>query len=106
MTPEGEIVRAVLDYLHASGVMAWRMNTGRRGGVVFGFAGLADILGIMPDGRMVAIECKTKAGKLTDDQREFLASVQYRGGVAGVARGIEDVPEILSGRRPVAGAAG
>ena len=53
--------------------------------------GVSDILGILPDGRFLAIECKSPSGKTTTEQDRFLASVNARGGLAFVARGLDDV---------------
>jgi hypothetical protein len=100
VTPEGQVVRDVLDYLELSGVYAFRCNTGRRGGVAFGKVGLSDIIGIMPDGRFLAIECKRPdGGAMSDDQLAFLQEVAERGGLAIVARSVDDVVEGLKGER-------
>ncbi len=99
-TPEGLVVNACLDYLAARRIYAWRNNTGavsipsahgRDRFIRYGKPGSSDILGIMPDGRFLAVECKTKTGRLTDLQQGFLAEVEARGGVAIVARRVEDV---------------
>jgi hypothetical protein len=95
MTEEGKIVKACLEYLVLNGVYAWRNNSGARGGVRYGKVGSADILGIMPDGRFLAIECKTATGRATDEQEAFLAEVESRGGVSGIARGIPDMMRIM-----------
>jgi hypothetical protein len=96
--PESEVLRACLDYLAARGIFAWRNNTGavRVEGnrfIRFGVKGSPDILGVMPDGRILCIECKSAKGRLTPEQREFGAAVLRRGGVYVVARGIEDLQE-------------
>jgi len=99
-TPEGLVVNACLEYLRVIRIYAWRNNTGavsiqsprgRDRFIRYGKPGSSDILGIMADGRFLAIECKTKTGKLTEMQRDFLEDVRYRGGVAFVARSVEDV---------------
>ena len=80
--------------LHQKVAWAARMNTGAlkidKRLVRFGFAGCSDIIGQMKDGRFLAIECKTKSGKMTDAQREFLLLVYCHRGVAGIARSVED----------------
>lgn len=41
-----------------------------------------------------AVEVKTATGRLSQDQRNFLAQVAEAGGIAIVARGPADIPEI------------
>ena len=79
-------------------------RTGRP--VQFGLArGSADLIGwrtvtITPDmvgktvGVFVAIEVKDR-GRLTPEQERFIAEVQQAGGLAGVARSVEDARRIL-----------
>lgn len=124
--PEGEIVRAILDYLAlVPGVTAWRNNTGMamlpgRGGrpqpVRFGKPGLPDIIGwvrwpqVITDcshpltsnfkpmiARFLAIEVKRPGGRPTPEQAAFLELVRKSGGVAIVATAVQDVIDALSG---------
>ena len=83
---EGDIVRSCLHILRVEGIMSWRNNTGVRGKVHFGLPGSSDIFAILPDGRFLAIECKTPAGKLSELQSVFLNQVQESGGEALVIR--------------------
>ena len=110
-TPEGYIVNAVLEFLAAVGIYAWRNNTGavclknpngRERFVRYGKPGSSDILGILPDGRMLAIECKTKTGRLSDKQRDFIEDIRSRHGVAFIARSVEDVELALADARDAA----
>lgn len=59
-----------------------------------GEKGVSDIIGCK-DGRMIAIEIKTPGGKVTSHQQRFIDRVNEAGGVAFVARSIEDVIEGL-----------
>lgn len=104
MTPEGRVVSACLEYLKVRGVMAWRNNSGavkykngagRDRFLRFGYVGSADIIGCLPDGRFLAVECKTETGRVSEAQRFFLADIRKFGGVAVVARSVEDVAEVL-----------
>ena len=95
MTPEGEVQRQILEYLEARRFYAWRSNTGRRGGVSYGKVGSADILGILPDGRFLAIEVKGPGGKASIDQLQFLGDIAKNGGVAFVAFSVDDVARHL-----------
>ncbi len=106
MTPEGAVLNAVLEYLHVRRIFAWRNNTGaavarapngRNRLIRYGKVGSADILGVLDDGRFLAIECKAPGGRLTAPQADFIASVNARGGLAFVARSIEDVQRALAG---------
>lgn len=56
--------------------------------------GISDIIGCYK-GRFFAIEIKTDKGKVTDLQSNFLANVEAAGGIAFVARSVEDVIEGL-----------
>jgi hypothetical protein len=99
VTPEGEILKRILEYLELIQVFAWRNQTWRRGGVSFGKIGSSDIIGQLDDGRWLAIEVKAQGCEPSQDQLVFLAEIAKRGGVAFVARGIEDVEQHLFPRR-------
>ena len=104
MTAEGAVLSAVLEYLHARQIFAWRNKTGAvkvrgpAGGerfLRFGKVGSSDVIGCLPDGRFLGVECKAAGGRLSAPQADFLASIRDRGGVAFVAYGIEDVEREL-----------
>lgn len=95
--PESLIENAILRYLNMQGIYCWknktqgtydpvkkiyRANTVKKG--------VADILGILPNGRFLAIEVKTKKGQLTVHQKDFLRQVSKNGGLAFVARSVDD----------------
>ena len=64
----------------------------------FAQAGVADLLvclGGKGGGRYVAIECKTKTGTTSPLQDDFLRRVRLAGGIAFVARSVEDVDGLL-----------
>jgi hypothetical protein len=66
----------------------------RRGNrfVRFGFAGCADILGLLPPrGRFLAVEVKSAAGRIRAAQRAFLANVAEAGGLALVVRSLDEL---------------
>lgn len=94
MTPEGKIKKEICEWLYAQGVFFWVQQAGKIPGRInrskFLRNGVSDILGIYA-GRMLAIEVKTSKGKVSDEQFEFLNSVKREGGVAFVARCLEDV---------------
>jgi len=61
-------------------------------------AGFSDLFGIRNgDGRAVFIEVKTKRGKPTAAQLNFLETMRNRGALAGIARSVQDAIEIVEG---------
>ena len=79
--------------LAEAGVLIWRNNVGvlpdRTGRPVrygVGGNGGSDLIGIAPGGIWVAIEVKTKTGKPSKAQVNFIAAVRRMGGRAGVAK--------------------
>lgn len=104
---ESHILNACLIALSAAGCLAWRNNTGvlpdRQGRPIrFGLCvGSSDIIGVAPDGKFLAIECKTAIGQPTDAQVRFLAAVRAHGGRAGIARsGAEAVAIAIPAQGP------
>jgi hypothetical protein len=68
--------------------------------------GSSDYIGITPItitagmvgktiGVFTAIEAKTKTGRLSELQRNFIGTIQTLGGIAGVARSAEDAMKIM-----------
>lgn len=97
---ETDLVRQCLDYLSMRGVLAWRNNTGairdRTGRPVkFGTPGSPDILGVLPGGRTIGIECKVGRNKPTELQAGFLAELTRMGAVAGVVRTLDDLDRLI-----------
>jgi hypothetical protein len=94
-TREAPVLRGCLRWLHARGVFAWRNNTGTTWingqPVSFGYPGSADILGIAPDGRFLAIECKSATGKQSEKQRAFQAKIEANHGVYLLVRSVEEL---------------
>jgi hypothetical protein len=92
--------------LHRNNTGTLRDANGRP--VQFGLAkGSADLIGwttrtITPDmvGQRVAvftsIEVKTPTGRVSPEQRQWLEAVQAAGGIAGVARSVEDALRIVT----------
>jgi predicted RecB family endonuclease len=59
-----------------------------------GRKGASDIF-ILKGGKLYAVELKVGKNKLSLEQMEFLADIERNGGVAIVARNLEDVEEKL-----------
>jgi hypothetical protein len=73
-------------------VVLWRNNVGCQGGVRYGLCkGSSDLVGLLRgSGRFVALEVKAPNGKISDEQRMFLALIRQLGGVAAVVRSVEE----------------
>jgi len=107
---ESSVQAAVLRYLRLDRRVAWvrRFNTGahvtqettpngkpKRRLIRYAFPGCSDLLGQLRDGRLLAVEVKTRNGRVSPAQQVFLATVERNGGVAVLARSIEDVGRAL-----------
>jgi hypothetical protein len=104
---EKDVVKACLQYLRLVGVFAWRQNQGavkvtpasgpRR---FFRFAsaeGISDIIGVLPGGRLLAVECKREDGKVRESQERFLSAVRAKGGLALVVRSVTELIAAIEG---------
>ena len=98
---EKEIVKAVLDYLHYRGIMAWRNNTGafmsdnngRRGFYKFGENGSGDIFAVKD--KFYAIECKRPGGIQSESQKIWQQRLTQAGGVYILCYSVDDISKIL-----------
>jgi hypothetical protein len=62
----------------------------------FGKVGSSDILGCLPGGRLLCIECKAPdRGRLSPEQKQFIADVQKLGALALVVRGWQELDAAL-----------
>jgi len=104
--PEAAALAEVLKVLrnHPAVARAERQNTGAAnvGGrfVRFGWCGCSDVIGMLKDGRLLAVECKAPGGRLRPEQEQFLSLVRRFGGVAFVAHDCRDVSKNLSVPQP------
>lgn len=100
---EREIKRQIMHYLNACGIENWQIFTtgipdfSRPGKFRTNPSkGISDIQGVIPPtGRHLAIEVKTKSGIVSNEQTAHIERVLKSGGVAFVARSIDDVIEGL-----------
>lgn len=89
------LVESVLHALHAHGVLAWPNHVGKgftaRGTHLrYGLCpGSADIIACVR-GRFVGLECKTGSATREPDQIAWARAVNEDGGIAVVARSVED----------------
>lgn len=104
--PERALVHAVIAYLRARGALAWRNQSGliltgsasgRRRAIHMGLAGLPDVMGCLPGGRLVAVECKRRGNTVTPLQQVMLDELRGRGALVVVAYDVRDVEAALQG---------
>lgn len=100
---ENRIQAAILTYLKEQGIFCWRNNNGAVYDAKLGqyrahngLKGVGDIIGMLPDGRFLSVEVKTKTGVVSADQQFFIKRCERSGGLCFVARSIEDVKERLN----------
>lgn len=101
---EKTIENSILNFLKHIGVFCWKNQTTgvfdptkkvfRKSSNPHHIKGVADILGCI-EGRMIAIEVKAEKGKVSPEQRVFLTRINQEGGVAFVARSIDQVAREL-----------
>ena len=109
---ESPVVKSCREYLTLMGAFVWRNQSGMtiindakygKRAIRQGVKGGADIIGVLPGGRFLAVECKRPLGPRgghggsvqTDDQRAFQAEVESRGGVYIVARSTRDLEHLF-----------
>lgn len=99
-TPEAVVLNSCLGLLSILGIFCWRNNTGalasKSGRLVrYGLQGSADIIGILPDGRFLSVECKRKNGKIRQSQLDFMAKIKENHGVACIVHDTDELMEVL-----------
>lgn len=114
MNQETKIQRAIMMALSSAGCLIFRNETAgawvgkkiHQAGqqvtladarmIKFGLCvGSSDIIGLTPSGMFLAIEVKTKVGKATKEQLNFIKQVIAKGGKAGVARTSQEALRIV-----------
>lgn len=103
---EADIQRDIIKLLnhHPKVAKCWRQNSGTFA-MQYGdktsyvrantARGMADIMGILKTGRVLAIEVKSAKGRVMEHQQEFIDSINKAGGLALIARSIDDVMDAL-----------
>lgn len=104
---ERDVQRTILQYLRLLGWPAWRFNSGamQQGDrfVRFNTAkGCSDLLFIAPGGLFGACEVKCGKNRPTALQAAFLEMVRRSGGVAVVARSVQELDAALRERGLIA----
>ena len=101
---EKDIENQILNFLNKLGIFAWKnQSVGiydpvkkiyRKPNNRFHLKGVSDIIGTI-QGRMLAIEVKTEKGVISPEQRIFIARINEEGGIAFVARSVDQVAREL-----------
>lgn len=87
----GQAVRASILLIQQAGGRAWQRDVGlfydRRGTPRrIGSPGEADVQGVLPGGRFVAVEVKTGTGRRTRQQVAYARTIERLGGLYVLAR--------------------
>lgn len=53
--------------------------------------GVGDILGVLPDGRFLSVECKSSTGKASPEQILFIKRCSLLGGLCMVVRSLDEL---------------
>lgn len=101
MTPEGEVLKAVRDWLDWHKVFYFRINQipvpTQNGFRRFtGMAGVPDIIAVLRGGIFCGLECKREGGKQSPSQKEFETNVGALGGLYFVIHSTDDLETHLS----------
>ena len=86
-----ELVRAAIDVIATRGGFAWKHQNGTfaiAGGRVMqtGKRGLPDVIGVLPGGRLVAVEAKVGRDPVSDEQTHVMRVLEARGALVVVVR--------------------
>lgn len=95
----------ILHWLKNQGIFAWKCTSNgffdtkrkcfRKQVNPFAINGQTDIMGVLANGRILCIEVKSKRGKVSDEQLFFINRINEKGGLAFVARSLDQVKEKL-----------
>jgi hypothetical protein len=104
MTEEHKLMNEIRIALSKAGCVTFRVNVGKmrtpdgryfNTGVPVGFS---DIFGFrQSDGRAFFIEVKTKSGRVSPAQKQFIETMQFAGAIAGVCRSTEEALSLIYG---------
>jgi len=101
---ENEILNAIAEYLWYNRIFFYRNNNtsiydakrkAYRKMPKWSIAGVSDIVAVLPNGQACYIEVKKEGSYLSQAQKDFIEAVKENGGIAFVARSVEDVREKL-----------
>jgi hypothetical protein len=88
-TEEAQLTRSIRQLLRSLGIFHWKVWGGP-----MSTPGVPDLICCFK-GRLVGIEIKAEKGIVSDYQKEFIDRINKAGGLAFVARSVDDVIEGL-----------
>ena len=104
---EADIQKSIEYFLGLKGIFCWPTHAGQ---IIPVSRGISDIIGVLPNGRIIAIEVKlpswrppkegTKAFKHYFKQLEFIEKIRKWHGIAFFASSVEEVKDQLEIVRP------
>lgn len=114
MNEETKLMRTIMVAISRAGHTVWRNETGQfwtgkpihRDGDTITLLGArmlpvglcvgsSDLIGITMKGVFFAIEVKTKTGRISKQQQQFIDHINSTGGKAAVCRSVEDALQLL-----------
>lgn len=103
---EKHLQTLLLNYLRSKSIFCWtNQTTGifdktkgiyRKNKSRHFVKGVSDILGVLPDGKFLAIEVKSKTGRASVEQLRFINTINSQNGIAFIARSIDDINKHLA----------
>jgi len=98
------IKNSILDYLHYKNIFCWLNNTSGNYSIKTNsyyknprlLRGVADIIGLLPDGRLLAIECKSGKNRQSAEQINFQNGIVGNKGIYILAYSLDDVEFALN----------
>lgn len=97
--PENAVKQACMQALQDRGIFAWPNNTGMLWAgdrpIRYGKVGSGDIIGCLPDGRFLSVECKAGKNKQSKGQIRFQEDLEANNGVYILAYSGTDLEERL-----------
>lgn len=83
---ERDITLQIRNYLKAKGIFHWKNWAG-----LGSQKGVPDILGVLPGGKSLMIEVKTRKGVVSEEQKAFIENAKKLGALVFIARSMDDV---------------
>lgn len=98
---EADVLNQCMQWLRCKHIPAWRINTmgvwdkKKQAYRKAPSRGISDVIGVLPDGKILCVECKSKKGKLSVFQIDFLNTIAKNKGLAMVVYSVSDLQQIL-----------
>ena len=85
---ESQIQKKILEYLSKCKYVAYKIQVSNK-------VGCPDIIALSPKGTFVALEVKSRSGKLTELQKHNIKAINQNGGIAAKVSSVDDVGRIV-----------